>query len=306
MFRTDPAIENRVEEIARAQFGLVSIAQLLEIGLSESWARHRAARGKLKKAIKGVYAFPGVQKTYAQRVLAGVLSCAPSVASHFAAMWLWEMGDCDSNAVEISTERQHFPKVPGIVIHRSVFFLKEEQVEVSSVPCTTYARTLIDVSARFSLGRLGRMLDSGLRSNKLTLSQLRRCSDGLYPGPGRKLSRIHKLLAERLPGYDPGDSDLEVKVLRWIVEGGIPEPVQQHPVCLDGHDFRLDLSYPDVKLVVEADGFKFHIDRSAFDHDRLRSNLLVAHGWRILRFTSTSTREHVVATVAAALGTSLS
>lgn len=302
MFRIDPSIESHIRTIAQQQFGLISVAQLRAVGVSESWARQRAVRGKLLKVNRAVYGFPGVPRTYEQLVLAAVLAFSPSVASHYTAMRLWKIDYCDSYAVEISISRPHHTRLKGVVPHRSVYFLKEEQTEINSIPCTTYARTLVDVSGRFGLGQLGRILDNGLRENKVTLSQLRRCVSELAPAPGRRLSKIRKLLEERLPGYYPGDSDLELKVLRWIVEGGLPEPAQQHHVVLDGHPLDLDLAYPKQKIDVEADGFKFHTDRSAFDRDRFRENLLVSHGWRILRFTSTSTKEHVVKTVAMALG----
>jgi very-short-patch-repair endonuclease len=58
---------------------------------------------------------------------------------------------------------------------------------------------------------------------------------------------------------------------------------------------RIDLAYPARKLAIELDGWEFHRTRTAFDDDRFRANLLVASGWTLVRFTSRSTDEEIVA-----------
>lgn len=149
--------------------------------------------------------------------------------------------------------------------------------------------------------QLGRTLDDGLRRRVVRLERLRACVGRLAKSPGRRPAVIHDLLAARLPGYDPGDSDLETRVLRALVAGGLPAPVQQYRLRLSGRPIRLDLAYPDAKLAIELDGWEFHGNRSAFDADRLRSNALVVAGWTPLRFTSRSADEDVARSVAAAL-----
>lgn len=39
------------------------------------------------------------------------------------------------------------------------------------------------------------------------------------------------------------------------------------------------------RIVLEADSWTFHASRSAHARDCARYNLLVIHGWRVLRFT---------------------
>jgi very-short-patch-repair endonuclease len=67
-------------------------------------------------------------------------------------------------------------------------------------------------------------------------------------------------------------------------------------VKIDGHRFKLDLAYPEIRLAIEVDGFAVHSTRSAFDHDRTRENLLVTGGWTVLRFTSGMTDPQIVRT----------
>ena len=133
----------------------------------------------------------------------------------------------------------------------------------------------------------------------MRLESLRRCVARLGEAPGRRLAVLHELLAERLPGYDPGDSDLETRVLRLVVASGFPPLLQQHRVRAGGRTFKLDLAYPSLRLGIELDGWEFHRTRTSFDEDRARANLLLAHGWRLVRFTSRSTDEEIVGVVRA-------
>ena len=48
---------------------------------------------------------------------------------------------------------------------------------------------------------------------------------------------------------------------------------------------RVDLAHRRLKIVIECDGFEFHSDRKAFNKDLVRFTMLVAGGWRPLRFT---------------------
>ena len=66
--------------------------------------------------------------------------------------------------------------------------------------------------------------------------------------------------------------------------------------------YRIDLCYPDAMVAIEYDGWDFHKGRRAFDLDRARANDLVVVGFQVLRFTSKSTDEAIIATVDAALG----
>jgi len=50
--------------------------------------------------------------------------------------------------------------------------------------------------------------------------------------------------------------------------------------------WRLDLAYPEIKLGVELDGFRFHSSVVSQINDAEKSNFLVAQGWRVLRYPS--------------------
>jgi very-short-patch-repair endonuclease len=50
-----------------------------------------------------------------------------------------------------------------------------------------------------------------------------------------------------------------------------------------GHE--VDFHWPDHRLIVETDGWRFHRHRRRFESDRARDAQLQAAGWTVLRFT---------------------
>jgi very-short-patch-repair endonuclease len=60
---------------------------------------------------------------------------------------------------------------------------------------------------------------------------------------------------------------------------------------IPGRKFRADIVIPTARLVIEFDGFKYHRSKAAFQKDRERQNLFVAHGWRVLRFFNKQVRD---------------
>lgn len=61
---------------------------------------------------------------------------------------------------------------------------------------------------------------------------------------------------------------------------------------------RAALCWPDGRLVLELDGFKFHEDRRAFERDRRRDQDLVAAGYRVIRVTARQLEREPLAVIA--------
>jgi very-short-patch-repair endonuclease len=55
--------------------------------------------------------------------------------------------------------------------------------------------------------------------------------------------------------------------------------------------FRIDIAFPSARLAIELDGWQFHAKfKGDFTRHTARQNLLVKHGWRVLRFTAGQVR----------------
>jgi very-short-patch-repair endonuclease len=71
-----------------------------------------------------------------------------------------------------------------------------------------------------------------------------------------------------------------------VDEAGLPDPVPNHGLVLDGQRRFLDVAWPEHMVVLEFDGYEPHMVRAVFDDDRVRQNSLVAAGWTVFRVTS--------------------
>ena len=163
------------------------------------------------------------------------------------------------------------------------------------------ARTLVDISAFWSVGQLARALDEALRNHRTTLWAVEQCVRRLESGPNRRCSVIEMLVDERRQSIVVGDSRLEQLVYLPLVDAGVELPVPQFPVAVGGRRFRLDFAWPDAKLYVEVDGWDTHRTFTDFHGDRRRDALLVAAGWTPLHFTEASTSCDIVTMVTTTL-----
>jgi len=49
---------------------------------------------------------------------------------------------------------------------------------------------------------------------------------------------------------------------------------------------RLDFAFPEKKLAVECDGYRYHSSPAQKEHDRKRDAFLRENGWRVIRFSA--------------------
>jgi very-short-patch-repair endonuclease len=290
---------------ARGQHGLVARRQALSIGLSKKAISHRINTGRWETVREGVFAVGGHGPSRQQCILAAVLAAGDTAAaSHFTAAALWELDTEQPEQIEITTAIERQIRLDGVVAHRTGILPEHDRTVHRGIPVATMARTIMDLSSSVDPKKLGRLVDEALRRRLMTLTALHACASRLTaPAPGRRPQVVQALLAARVPGYDPGDSDLETRCWDALREAGVPVPVRQHPVEIGGKRYWIDLAYPREHIAIELDGFDFHRGRTSFDADRARGNALVLAGWQLLRFTSKSTDEEMVACIAAARDT---
>ncbi len=65
---------------------------------------------------------------------------------------------------------------------------------------------------------------------------------------------------------------------------GMPEPLINHTIQLSDGPIEVDFYWPELRLVVELDGFRFHGQRRNFREDRRRDRRLGVHGIHCLRY----------------------
>lgn len=76
-------------------------------------------------------------------------------------------------------------------------------------------------------------------------------------------------------------SDAEPEMLFACRLAGLPDPVVNGRVG----GIEVDLHWPELRLVVEVDGWALHGGRERMNRDRDRDQRLLLAGWRVIRFT---------------------
>jgi very-short-patch-repair endonuclease len=59
----------------------------------------------------------------------------------------------------------------------------------------------------------------------------------------------------------------------------------------------VDFAYPDIRLAIEVDGYRWHAGRARWEHDLGRRNALTARGWSVIHVTSSDIERHPGKTV---------
>ena len=186
--------------------------------------------------------------------------------------------------------------VPGWRVHR--FDLHPADVaSVEGLRTTAPLRTVLDLVRSLEVGPAVVAADSALRNGLVSHEELALRLGGAQGAGATHLRQVGRLV-------DPlSGSVLEtlLRILLW--SGALPLPCPQYVVADEDGGFvaRVDFCWPAARLIVEADGFAYHSDRSAYRRDRQRLNFLERLGWRVLRFSwedVVSRQAYVLSTVA--------
>jgi Protein of unknown function (DUF559) len=271
----------RVAEVAAAQYGVVSFAQLRAVGLGRG-AVEKAVRGeRLIRLHTGVYAVGHRVLRVEGSRLAAVLACGEgAVLSHRSAGAHWGLLPTARTLVDVTTPRTR-RRVPGIDLHRSRSLDARDTASHEGIPITTVARTLLDLAAAVPESRLERAL---AQAERLQLYDHRAITDVIARANGH---RGKAALARAVRGEPKlTRSELEARFLSLVRQAGLPEPLGNFILDAPDHPrLEVDFYFPMHNLVVETDGWETHKTKAAFRSDRRKDAALTSAGHRVMRFT---------------------
>src|SRR4051794_38814619 len=235
----------RAARVARRQLGLLTYWQAINIGFSEQEIRTKLHRGIWAELRPQVYVVGGAPPTWEQSLLAVTLPVNDCWISHATGARLLDLPrPPEIDGIEVLRPYGRFRRLDGVVAHRSRLITPADVTRHKRIAVTSVGRTIVDCSGRLTPAQTGKMIDAAMRKDKRALEEVRASFARLAGGGRRRLRSVKAALALRIPGYDPGESDLELRTLRTLVAAGLPMPVQQHRVVLNGKRCRIDLSYP--------------------------------------------------------------
>jgi hypothetical protein len=265
-------------ELAGRQHGIVARRQLLALGFKAREIEHRVARGRLHPVMRGVYAVGWPRLTQKRGWMAAVLTCGDGAAlSHRSAAAFWGFGTERRDLIELSVTRRAELKRPGLRVRGRPSLAAEDIVSRDGIPVTAVARTLVDLATELHELRLERAINEADKHDLIDPETLRSELDRFAGEPGAPLLR--RLLDKRT--FKLSDSDLEVLFRPIAAAARLPPPSTKQFV----NGFEVDFFWPDLGLVVETDGLRYHRTPSTQARDVQRDRAHVLAGMTSLRFT---------------------
>lgn len=277
-------LDKTIAGIANRQHGVVSLAQLKRLGLSDRGTRSRVAAGRLHRIHRGVYSVGHSVLSAEGRWMAAVLSYGRhAVLSHRSAAQLWDLRRGGGSTIDVTVPRGYGRSRGNVRAHEVRTLTAADVTRLRGIPCTTVPRTLLDLADVLSRQRLERAV---AQAEVMGVFDLNAIDDVLKRAAGRcGAARLREILDEYEEGTALTQSELEELVLAICMTIDVERPKVNGWIVLDDGAVQVDLLWPEQKLIVEVDGHRFHGGRRAFEEDRERDQRLTLAGYRVVRFT---------------------
>jgi len=272
--------------LAGAQRGAFARRQVLDHGGDRGVIRRRLASRRWRRAAPGVYVLEGHPATPDQALWIAWLSVGPqAVVSHETAAERQGIGPVVTGRLVLTDRHGSHHRIAGAFVHQLDDVLDHHVRIVDGLPTTTPARTIVDLAAVTSNVRLAHIVEGACNARLVddldlgvTLGEIARFGK-------RGVKNLGRVLDDRAPGTAVAESVLEQLLLDAVVRAGNPMPEAQfpHPGRHPRHGWA-DFAYPDVKVILEADGRRWHQRIADLKRDRARDNEAARAGWLTLRF----------------------
>jgi very-short-patch-repair endonuclease len=260
--------------LATPTHGVVARRELLRAGITRGEIEQRLRSGALIAVFRGVYRVGHTAPSLEARYLAAVRACGEgAVLSGRAAGHLWGLlkGAPPPPEVTAPTER----RVTGVKTTRA----RRAERKVTrwhGVPVISVAETLVDLAS---------VLDEEQLARACHEAEVRH-----HTAP----EHVEAILARR-PNV-PGAGKLrrvlrgDVKVSLSKLESAFLALLRKHRLALPETNRRaggrrVDCRWPELRLTVELDSYRYHSSRYAWEQDRRREREAHARGDQIRRYT---------------------
>lgn len=290
-------VASALRECSANRQGLASSSQLRTAGISRTRLSRALTRGEIVRVRPRVYALAplpplprfvvtpeGVAPAYVAHVRAVLLSMGASAVAcgrTAAALFGWPLlvEPVRTTEVGVPHGRSHTAGRGILVRRHRALALWERAVVADTDPLrmTSPVQTLIDCALTRPLIEAVVIWDSALRARHVSTDQVRAAADSTNGvRAAARVRRVASFVAD-----DSGSVPETVLRLR-LLQAGLDFRTQHVIAGHDGrHLLRADFCFPELGIVVEVDGARWHEDAVK---DQRTDNALAALGWRVLRY----------------------
>jgi hypothetical protein len=187
--------------------------------------------------------------------------------------------------IDVTVPRRATRNHPGLDVHRSTTLTPSDITRVNNIPCTSVARTQLDLAGVIDRRGVEKAFD---QAEILEVCDLRALEQQLERNPHLPgAARMGAVMAENHAGQTVTRRELEERFLGLCRSAGIPQPEVNVWLALpDGEPpIQVDFLWRRQRLALETDGFRFHRSQRSFERDRRRDQRLTVAAWRPVRTT---------------------
>jgi hypothetical protein len=279
--------------LIRAQHGVISRVQLLEIGFTVDAIRHRLETGRLFEIHRGVYAVGQRALSREGYWMAAVLAGQDgALLSHQSQAENLGFRPPQGRSIEITIPTRFRRTPSGLIVHRADID-PAHIIKRGGIPGVSVVLAMVQIAPRLSLGALERAINQADGLDLIDPESLRASLDDL--GSIKGIRPLRQALDRAT--YAMSRSELERRFRPIAKRAGLPAP----ETCVIHNGWEVDFLWRDTGLVVETDGLRYHRTPAQQTRDRIRDQAHQAAGDTPVRFTHSQIRyepEYVERTLA--------
>ena len=280
-----PPLDVAIAALAERQYNVVTARQLQGLGLGARNIRLRAERGRLHTLYRSVYAVGSRNLSREGHWLAAVYACgAGSVLSYRSVAAHWGMRQSAQASIDVTSPSRSGRANPGIRVHSGATLAPADITLHEGIPCTTVARTLLDLADVLSFDALDRAVHEAVCR---CLFDGREVNEALARANGRRgATKLRAVLAD--PGHLEGPlphAGIEERFFAFCRQQRLPRPEVHQEIPTATETLEVDFLWRDQRLVVETDSRAWHSTVRTRERDASRDRLLDDAGYCVRRCT---------------------
>ena len=299
-------VDAAIAEIASRQYGLFSRPQAIAVGAGTRSIETRLGSGRWTHEADAVYGLPGWPESWMRRIWRAYLATGPhAVVSFETAGALHPLAGFPPGLIVLTTPHGDHHWHGLCEMRQRTDLLPEHITIIGGLRVTTVVRTLFDLAAFTRRDRLALAVEDAHITGQCRLEALQAFYDDLRRPGKHGMKKLGRILSERGPGYVPPQSWLQRRLVKVLDDGGLPKPkLEVQLPWRTERASRADALYDDeTRILMEADGRRWHTRVDQMAEDRRRDREAQNHGYRPYRFVYQELRydpQMVVETIRAA------